>query len=116
LGARCADDHPSILRLTAALLILNVAIHLAAAKLSGQRAPTAPVATAQLGVPAAVVTLGLREEVLTAAQCAAIITAALGSLVIATLGTAILARAIHEQTAGATGTAAEPRTPSPVHS
>jgi Kef-type K+ transport system membrane component KefB len=121
LGARlelgALIDHPAMLRLTAALLIINVAIHLAAAKLSGQRAPTALVATAQLGVPAAVVTLGLREEVLTAAQGAAIITAALGSLVIATLGTAILAREAQEQAAGAkAATAAEPPMPSPVHS
>jgi Kef-type K+ transport system membrane component KefB len=114
LGA-LADD-PSILRLTAALLIINVAIHLAGARLIRQRTPAALVASAQLGVPAAVVTLGLREEVLTAAQGAAIITAALGSLVVATLGTAILARELHEPTADEqTGTAAEPPPPSPAH-
>ena len=93
-------ENPSMLRLTAALLIINVAVHLVAARLSRQRAPAALISTAQLGVPAAVVTLGLREEVLTAAQGAAIIAAALGSLVVATLGTAILAREAHEQTAG----------------
>ena len=54
--------------------------------------PAALVATAQLGVPAAVVTLGLQENLLTAAQGAAIITAALVSLGVATLGTALLAR------------------------
>lgn len=96
LGARlqlgALIEHPSILRLTVALLILNVAIHLLAAGLTRQRASAALIATAQLGVPAAVVTLGLQEEVLNAAQGAAIITAALASLLIATLGTTLLAR------------------------
>ena len=89
-------DHPSILRLTAALLILSVATHLVAAALTRQRVPAALISTAQLGVPAAVVALGLQEEALTAAQGAAIITAALGSLCIATLGTTILAREARE--------------------
>ena len=55
-------------------------------------AAAAPVATAQLGVPAAVVSLGLQEKVLTAAQGAAIITTALASLGIAALGTTLVAR------------------------
>jgi hypothetical protein len=60
--------------------------------LSRQPAAAALIATAQLGVPAAVVTLGLQERVLSAAQGAAIITAALTSLATATLGTGLLAR------------------------
>lgn len=96
LGARlqlgALVDHPSILRLTAALLVLDVGAHLVAARLSGQRAPAALIATAQLGVPAAVVTLGLQNAVLSAAQGAAIIAAALLSLGVATLGTILLAR------------------------
>ena len=83
---------PEILRLTIALLVLGVAIHLIAARLSRQRPSAALIATAQLGVPAAIVTLGLQERVLTAAQGAAIITAALASLAVATLGTALLLR------------------------
>ena len=66
LGARLELDalfeHPSILRLTVALVGLNVVVHLLAARLSSQRVPAALVATAQLGVPAAVVTLGLEAE------------------------------------------------------
>jgi Kef-type K+ transport system membrane component KefB len=105
-------DHPSILRLTIALLILNVAIHLLAAVLTRQRPPAALVATAQLGVPAAVVALGLQEGVLTAAQGAAIITAALGSLGIATLGTTILAREARAKAASEkAAAAAEPPAP-----
>ena len=83
--------HPSILRLTAALLVLTVAIQSWSPRESAA-APPALIATAQLGVPAAVVALGLQQEVLTPAQGAAIITAALGSLGIATLGTTLLAR------------------------
>jgi Kef-type K+ transport system membrane component KefB len=96
LGARlqlgALIDHPSILRLTVALVVLNVAAHVLAAALTRQRMPAALVAAAQLGVPAAVVTLGLQERLLTAAQGAAIITAALVSLAVATLGTTLLAR------------------------
>jgi Kef-type K+ transport system membrane component KefB len=84
--------HPSILRLTLALVVLNVAGHGLAALITRQRLPAALIASAQLGVPAAVVTLGLQESILTPAQGAAIITAALLSLGIATLGTMLLAR------------------------
>ena len=108
LGARlqlgALIDHPSILRLTLALLLLNVAVHLLAGRLTRQRASAALIATAQLGVPAAVVTLGLRATVITAAQGAAIITAALASLATASLGTALLAR--QDRQAGDEGTAA----------
>ncbi len=96
LGARlelgAVIEHPSILRLTIALLVLNIAVHLLAAGLSRQRASAAMIATAQLGVPAAVVTLALPDRVLSEAQGAAIITAALASLGIAALGTALFAR------------------------
>ena len=96
LGARLELDalfeHPSILRLTVALVGLNVVVHVLAARLSSQRVPAALVATAQLGVPAAVVTLGLESNVLSAAQAAAIVTAALVSLAVASLGTTLLVR------------------------
>ena len=76
--------------------------------------PAALIASAQLGVPAAVVTLGLQGNLLTAAQGAAIITAALISLGVATLGTALLAREAREADAKAAGAApadaAEPAT------
>ncbi len=106
LGARlqlgALIDHPSLLRLTLALVVLNVAVHLLAARLSGQRAPAAYVATAQLGVPAAVVALGLQAGVLTSAQGAAIITAALVSLAVAALGATLLARQTGEGADGRT--------------
>jgi Kef-type K+ transport system membrane component KefB len=105
LGARlqlgALVDHPSILRLSVALVVLNVAVHALAAALTRQRLPAALIASAQLGVPAAVVTLGLQGRLLTAAQGAAIITAALISLGVATLGTALLAREAHPARAAA---------------
>ena len=105
LGARlqlgALVDHPSILRLSVALVVLNVAVHALAAALTRQRLPAALIASAQLGVPAAVVTLGLQGKLLTAAQGAAIITAALISLGVATLGTALLAREPHPVRAAA---------------
>jgi Kef-type K+ transport system membrane component KefB len=107
LGARlqlgALVDHPSILRLSVALVVLNVAVHALAAALTRQRLPAALIASAQLGVPAAVVTLGLQGKLLTAAQGAAIITAALISLGVATLGTALLAREAHPARAAAPG-------------
>jgi len=116
LGARlqlgALIEHPSVLRLTLALLVLNVAVHLLAARLTRQRVAAGLIASAQLGVPAAVVTVGLQDEVLTAAQGAAIITAALASLVVAALGTTRLAReprGAGDTAAGAeTALAAEP--------
>jgi Kef-type K+ transport system membrane component KefB len=100
LGARlelgAIVDHPSILRLTVALVVLSVVAHVLAAALTRQRIPAALIATAQLGVPAAVVTLGLQQNLLTAAQGAAIITAALVTLGVATLGTTLLAREAHQ--------------------
>jgi hypothetical protein len=89
-----------------ALVVLSVAAHVLAAMLTRQRMPAALIASAQLGVPAAVVTLGLQGNLLTAAQGAAIITAALISLGVATLGTALLAR--EARGAGTTATGASP--------
>jgi len=87
LGARlelgAVIEHPSILRLTIALLALNIAVHLLAAGLSRQRASAAMIATAQLGVPAAVVTLALPDRVLSEAQGAAVMIAALGTALLA---------------------------------
>ena len=91
LGALVED--PSLLRLSLALVLLNVAAHLVAGRLTGQGAASSFLATAQLGVPAAVVALGLQEGVLSAAQGAAIMIAALVSLAIAALGATVLARA-----------------------
>jgi Kef-type K+ transport system membrane component KefB len=103
LGARlelgALVDHPSSVRLAIALLVLNLVIRAVAAALTRQGLPAALIASAQVGVPAAVVALGFQENVLSPAQGAAIITAALASLLLATLGTSILARRAREAAA-----------------
>jgi Kef-type K+ transport system membrane component KefB len=79
-------DHPEMLVLAAALASLNVVIRLAAV-LVAHRPPSAGLAaSAQLGVPAAVASLGLAEGVLSAAVATAIVAAAVFSLGVCTLG------------------------------
>jgi Kef-type K+ transport system membrane component KefB len=83
-------DEPSILALAAALAALNVAIHLAAAKLTRRPAGAGLAASAQLGVPAAVASLGLAEHVLSKEVATAIVVAALVSVGVCAVGVARL--------------------------
>jgi Kef-type K+ transport system membrane component KefB len=96
LGARldvsALVDHLDLLLVSAALIVLNVVIH-ALAALSTRQPPSAGlIATAQLGVPAAVVQIGLEKHVITPALGAAITVAALATLGLCALGTGLLAR------------------------
>jgi len=84
--------HPSMLALAAMLAALNVAIHLLAGALRRQPSAAALAASAQLGVPAAVASLGLAEHVLSAEVATAIVVAALVSLGVCTLGVDRLVR------------------------
>jgi Kef-type K+ transport system membrane component KefB len=84
--------HPAMLALGGALVVLNVAIHLFAAALRHQPAAAALATSAQLGVPAAVATLGLAEHVLSTEVATAIVAAALVSLGVCTLGVDKLVR------------------------
>ncbi len=90
LGAQLDLDglfaHPSMLALAAALAVLNVAIHLLAAALGRVSLGAGLAASAQLGVPAAVASLGLAEGVLSGEVATAIVAAALVSLCVCTLG------------------------------
>jgi Kef-type K+ transport system membrane component KefB len=96
LGARldvsALFDHPDLLLVTAALIALNVVIHLIAAVATRQPPPAGLVATAQLGVPAAVVQIGLQEHVISPALGGAITLAAVATLGVCALGTDLLAR------------------------
>ena len=96
LGARldvsALLDHPDLLLVTAALIVLNVVIHAFAALATRQPLSAGLIATAQLGVPAAVVQIGLQEHVITPALGAAITLAALATLGLCALGTDLLAR------------------------
>jgi Kef-type K+ transport system membrane component KefB len=98
LGARldvsALVDHPDLLLVTAALIVLNVVIHALAALATRQPRSAGLIATAQLGVPAAVVQIGLQEHVITPGLGAAITVAALATLGLSALGTNLLARRI----------------------
>ena len=92
LDLRALGTHPSLIALAVELLVLNIAVHAAAALLTRQTLGAGLAATAQLGVPAAVVTLGLQKEILTSGQGAAIVAAALGSVATTAAGVTLLGR------------------------
>jgi Kef-type K+ transport system membrane component KefB len=84
--------HPSMLALAAALAALNVVVHLLAVAFARRPAASGLAATAQLGVPAAIASLGLAEHVLSAEVATAIVAAALVSLGVCTAGVTRLVR------------------------
>ncbi len=86
LDMRGLFSDPASIGLAGALAALNVIVHLLAARLVRQPRAAGLVASAQLGVPAALVALGLPEHVLTGPQAAAIIVAALLSVVACSIG------------------------------
>ena len=92
LDVRALLDHVDLLLVTAALIVLNLVIHALAALATRQPPSTGLIATAQLGVPAAVVQIGLQEHVVTPALGAAVTLAALATLGLCALGTDLLAR------------------------
>jgi Kef-type K+ transport system membrane component KefB len=86
LDLRGLFSDPALIALAGALAAVNVLVHLIAAGIVRQPPAAGLVASAQLGVPAAIVALGLPEHVLTAGQAAAIIVAALLSIVACSVG------------------------------
>jgi Kef-type K+ transport system membrane component KefB len=92
LDLRAVAHHPSLLELTGLLTVANLAVHALAAVVSRQALPSSVAATAQLGLPAGVVTLGLQHGVLNAGQGAAILLAALITIGLCPAGIALLAR------------------------
>jgi Kef-type K+ transport system membrane component KefB len=90
LNVRDLFNDPNNLALAGSLAVLNVAVHLGAAAVTRQRLAGGLVAAAELGVPAAVVALGLTEHVINAGQGAAIVTAALVSVAVCAIGAAAL--------------------------
>jgi Kef-type K+ transport system membrane component KefB len=95
LGARldvsALVDHPELLFVTVVLIVLNLVVH-AIAAMATRQAPAAGLIAAQLGVPAAVVQIGLQEHVITPALGAAVTLAALTTLGFCALGTDLLRR------------------------
>lgn len=95
LGARIdlrgVVEHPSLLALALALATATTVVHVLAARLTRQPVASGLLASAQLGVPSAIVALGLSERVITSAEGAAIITAAMLSLAVCAVGAALMA-------------------------
>jgi Kef-type K+ transport system membrane component KefB len=92
LDLRGLVEAPSIIALAVALTALNVAIHLTVARLSRRPLSAGLAASAQLGVPAAVASLGLAEHVISAPVATAIVAAACVSLGVCALGVERLIR------------------------
>jgi Kef-type K+ transport system membrane component KefB len=92
LDLRALVHHPSNLEIAALLLVAGVAVHLAAARATRQPLGAGLAATAQLGLPAGVVTLGLQQHSISAGTAAAILLAALGTVAICPVGVALLRR------------------------
>jgi Kef-type K+ transport system membrane component KefB len=90
LDLRGLIDHPLMLALAGSLALLNVLIHLAAVMVTRRPLSAGLAASAQLGVPAAVASLGLAEGVLSDTVATAIVAAALVSLGVCTLGVELL--------------------------
>ena len=92
IDLRALGQHPILIVLAALLVALNAAVHLLAALLTRQPLAAGLAATAQLGVPAAVVTLGLQRNILTGGEGSAIVAAALASLALTAAGVTLLGR------------------------
>jgi Kef-type K+ transport system membrane component KefB len=92
LGARLdlsgLVNDPATFGLAGALVALNVAIHSVAALLTRQSPAGGLLATAQLGIPSAVIALGLPAHVITQNQAGAILAAAVLSLPVCAVGAA----------------------------
>jgi Kef-type K+ transport system membrane component KefB len=86
LDLRGLFGHPAMIALAAGLAALNVLIHVLASSLRRLPASTGLMASAQLGVPAAVASLGLADGVLSGPIAAAIVAASLVSLAVCTAG------------------------------
>ena len=92
LDLRAVFEHLNSLALAALLVVATVAAHLSSALLTRQPRAAGLAATAQLGLPAAVATLGLQEHILSPGRAAAIVLAALATIAITPVGVALLAR------------------------
>ena len=105
LGARLELDgilaNPAFLIVTGLLVASTLAAHLLAAVATRQRPSAGLVASAQLGVPIAIVTLGLESNAIDQSEAGAILIATLVSIAISTVGTTRLVRALKHESGGA---------------
>jgi Kef-type K+ transport system membrane component KefB len=92
LDFRAVAHHPAELELSALLVAANVGARQIAALVTRQPAAAGLAATAQLGLPAGVATLGLQEHAFGPGTAAAILLSALATIAICPLGVALLRR------------------------
>jgi Kef-type K+ transport system membrane component KefB len=90
IDLRAISDRPSLVALAAAIVALNVGVHLVAALVTKQRPAAGLVATAQMGVPAAIVALGLQQGIIDPGVGGAIVAAALASVGLTAAGASLL--------------------------
>jgi Kef-type K+ transport system membrane component KefB len=109
LDLRGLVEDPALLALAGTLAALSVVIHLLAVLVTRRPLTAGLAACAQLGVPAAMASLGIAEHVLSARVATAVVAAAVISLAVSTLGVASLVRGEH-----AAAAALEARQPAPL--
>jgi Kef-type K+ transport system membrane component KefB len=98
LDLRGLVRQPAMIGLALALAALTVAVHVLGARITEQPRAAGLLASAQLGVPSAIVALGLPAGVISPTQAAAIIAAALISLGVCATGAALLASRTQPET------------------
>ncbi len=104
INLRALITQPSDLVFALVLAAGIVVVHAGAAKVTRLPLSSGLIATAQMGVPAAVVAVGLETGVLTPGQAAAVLTATLVSVGVMTVGARMLTREAHGSGATATTT------------
>lgn len=98
INLRGLVQDPALIGLALAIAAMTVVVHLGGAMLTRQPPATGLLASAQLGVPAAIVALGLSARVITAAEGAAIVAASIISLGVRAAGAALLGRSVAGRT------------------
>jgi Kef-type K+ transport system membrane component KefB len=109
INLRALFTNPGDMFLAVALSVGIVVVHVAAARLMRLPAATGLIAAGQMGVPAAVVAVGLETGVLTAGQGAAILAATLVSVAVMAVGARGLAGRLTSDTAAGPGRGAAPQ-------
>ncbi len=92
IDLRAFGTHGSLVELAALLIVFNVLLRLGAAAVTRQSAGAGLAAAVSLGVPAAIVALGLQQHVISPGIGAAIMVAALASIGVSGAGVAVLHR------------------------
>lgn len=115
IDLRAFGTHASLIGLAALLIGFNVVLSVGAALVTRQSVGAGLAAAVALGVPAAIVALGLQQKVISPGIGAAIMVAALASIGVSGVGVALLHRRLSPYLAAASprpGTAPAPAPPS----